>query len=344
VRILHLAPLYQPLNGGMEYGSIERLVLLLDEGLSAAGHRVVTVAREGSRVDGELVPVGGASGYAEQAKLALEIAAGSPFDVIQVHRREFFDLGAAAAVRQGRRHTKVVATLHGPPDRMRRFYGGYGPLASFVFVSMAQAAGVPELPGTVIHNAVDTASVPFRPVPAQPRYLSFLGRISGEKGVGEAVWLARQAGLPLKIAGVVQERDREYFESVVVPHLRVGHAKFLGPVRDAAKYELLGGSTALVLLPNYEDPCPVVALEALAAGTPVLALARGGLPELVADGVTGLIAGDLPGLLQKLPGLAGISRDTPRAVAAAQFGADRLTRDYVAVYRGTSQLFRASDR
>jgi glycosyltransferase involved in cell wall biosynthesis len=96
------------------------------------------------------------------------------------------------------------------------------------------------------------------------------------------------------------------FESVVVPRLREGHAEFPGPMRDTAKYELLGGSTALVLLPNYADPCPVVALEALATGTPVVALARGGLPELVTDGVTGLIADDLQSLLHKLPGLGQI--------------------------------------
>jgi glycosyltransferase involved in cell wall biosynthesis len=344
LRILHLAPLYQPIRDDMEYGSIERLVLLLDKGFSAAGHDVATIAREGSEVDGGLVPVSGASGYAEQVDLALEIAADSALDVIQVHRREFFDLGGAAVARREWPQAGVVATLHGAPGTVRRYYGGYGPLASFVFVSKAQAAGVPELPGTVILNGVDTVSVPFRRVAASPAYLSFLGRISGEKGVAEAIGLARQAGLPLKIAGVVQDGDRQYFESAVVPHLRAGHAEFLGPMRDAAKYELLGGSTALVLLPNYEDPCPVVALEALATGTPVLALARGGLPELVTDGVTGLIADDLPGLLDKLPGLGGISRGQCRAAAVARFGADRLARDYAALYRGMSQPSSASDR
>lgn len=175
-------------------------------------------------------------------------------------------------------------------------------------MSKAQAAGTPGFPGTVIHNAVDVASVPFQPGPAQPPYLSFLGRVSVEKGIAEAITLARWAGFPPKIGGIVQEHDRQYFESVVVPRLREGHAEFLDPMRDAAKYELLGGSTALVLLPNYADPCPVVALEALATGTPVVALARSGLPELVADGVTGLVADDLQSLLHKLPGLGQISR------------------------------------
>lgn len=344
MRILQLAPLYQPIRDDMEYGSVERLVLLLDKALSAGGHRVVTIAREGSRAVGELVAIGGSLGYEEQARVALELAARSAFDVIQVHRRDFFDLGGAAAVRRDMPSVRVVATLHGAPGTVRRYYGSYGPLASFVFVSGAQAAGVPELAGTVVLNAVDAASVPFRPVPNSPAYLAFVGRISAEKGVTEAIGLAREAGLPLRIAGVVLNGDREYFASKVTPLLRAGQAEFLGPVRDTAKYELLGGATALVLLPGYEDPCPVVAIEALATGTPVLALARGGLPELVRDGVTGLVAGDVTGLLGRLPELAAISRNRCREIAMTLFGGERLAREYAAVYRGTSAPSRASDR
>jgi glycosyltransferase involved in cell wall biosynthesis len=333
VRILQLAPLYQPVSGEMEYGSIERLVLLLGQVLAAGGHHVVTIAREGSRVAGGLVEVRGGAGYEEQVSVALEMAAGSAFDVIQVHRREFFSLGGAALVKRDLPGTKVVATLHGAPEAVRRHYGGYGPLASFVFVSRAQAAGVPGLAGTVVRNAVDTALVPFGRAPASPPYLAFVGRVSKDKGVAEAAGIAREAGLPLRIAGVVLDSDREYFASAVAPLLRAGRAEFLGPVRDAAKYELLGGATALVLLPGYEDPCPVVAIEALAAGAPVLALARGGLPELVDDGVTGLVAGSLPELAGKLPGLAAISRPRCRAAAVARFSGARLARDYLAVYR-----------
>jgi len=113
VRVLHLAPLYQPVRDDMEYGGIERLVLLLDKALSADGHDVVTIAREGSQVAGELVAVGGASGYEEQVRVALEPATRSAFDVIQVHRREFFDLDGAAAVKRDLPGVKVVATLHG---------------------------------------------------------------------------------------------------------------------------------------------------------------------------------------------------------------------------------------
>jgi glycosyltransferase involved in cell wall biosynthesis len=316
----------------MEYGSIERLVLLLDKVLAGSGHHVVTIAREGSRMAGGLVTVGEASGYEEQARVAVELAAGPGFDVIQVHRREFFSLGGAELVKRDLPGTRVVATLHGAPGAVRRHYGGYGPLASFVFVSGAQAAGVPGLAGTVIRNAVDTGAVPFSGVPASPPYLVFVGRVSREKGVAEAIGIARAAGLPLRIAGVVLPADREYFASAVAPLLRPGQAEFLGPVRDAAKYELLGGATALVLLPGYEDPCPVVVIEALAAGTPVLALARGGLPELVDDGLTGLVAGSLPELAGRLPELALLSRLRCRQTAVARFSSGRLARDYLAVY------------
>jgi glycosyltransferase involved in cell wall biosynthesis len=343
MRVLHLAPLYQPVRDDMEYGSIERVVLLLDKGLTAAGHDVVTIALEDSEVAGSLVTVGRAGGYAEQVGVALELAARPGFDVIQVHRREFFDLGGAVALQRSMPGVQVVATMHGTPGTVRRYYGRYGPFASFVFVSRAQAAGVPEMPGTVIINAVDTESVPFRKVPASPAYLAFLGRVSADKGVADAIGLAQAARLPLRIAGVVLRGDQDYFASTVAPRLGDGQAEFLGPVRDAAKYDLLGGATALVLLPSYEDPCPIVAIEALATGTPVLALARGGLPELVDDGITGLVAENLPGLVARLPALEAIGRGQCRDTAVTRFGRDRLVQEYLAVYRGTSPPSRASE-
>lgn len=332
MRILQLAPLYQPVRDGMDYGGIERMVRLLAGALTAAGHQVVTVARAGSRVAGRLVAVDAADGYEAQVKAAAGLASVSAFDVIQVHRREFFTLGGAALVKRELPGTRVVATLHGPPEAVRRHYGAFGPLASFVFVSQAQAAGVPGLAGTVILNAADTGRAPFSAAAASPPYLAFVGRVSRKKGVAEAAGAARAAGLPLRIAGVVLDGDREYFESAVAPLLRPGQAEFLGPVRDEAKYRLLGGAAATVLLPGHEDPCPVVAIEALASGTPVLAPARGGLPELVDDSLTGLVNGSVPGLTGRLPGLAGISRLRCRQTAVTRFGAARLARDYLAVY------------
>lgn len=117
MRVLQLAPLYQPIRGDMEYGSAERLVLLLDQGISVAGHRVVTIAREGSQLDGEMVPVARASGYEEQARLALEIVTGSAFDVIQVHRREFFEQGAASMLSGTVQRSKLSPRCTGHPAR-----------------------------------------------------------------------------------------------------------------------------------------------------------------------------------------------------------------------------------
>ena len=313
----------------MEYGGIERVVLMLDRVLTEAGHEVVTIALEGSWLAGGLVT---AAGHEEQVRVALVLAPG--FDVVQVHRREFLSLGAASVVRRDFPGTRVVATLHGAPGPVSRHYGAYGGLASFVFVSRAQASGVPGLAGTVVLNAVATGAVPFSPAPASPPYLAFLGRISPDKGVAEAVGLAGAAGMPLRIAGVVLDHDRAYFEDVVSPLLRAGQAELAGPVRDGAKWGLLGGAAGMVLLPNYEDPCPVAAIESLAAGTPVLTLARGGLPELVDDGVTGLVAADVPALAARAGELAGLSRRECRAAAAARFDEGRLARDYLAVYQG----------
>jgi glycosyltransferase involved in cell wall biosynthesis len=180
----------------MEYGSIERIVLLLDKALAA---RAIMWSRSraarGSRMSGDLVPVSGTAGYEKQVRIAAELAAGPGFDVIQVPRRDFFTLGAAALVRRSLPGTRIVATLHGAAGTVRRHYGKFTGLASFVFVSQAQASGT-GLAGTVIRNAVDTGAVPFRRFPAVPPYLAFVGRVSREKGVAEAAGVAREAGLP----------------------------------------------------------------------------------------------------------------------------------------------------
>jgi glycosyltransferase involved in cell wall biosynthesis len=340
MRVLQLAPLYQPLRRDMTYGSIERLVMLLDGALTAAGHESIVVALNGSRVSGELISVSSDAGYVGQVRRAVDLA--GAVDVIQVHRREFFDLGAADWIGLRFPAVRVVATLHGPPGRIRDCYARHASKAHFVFVSQAQARGLPELAGTVVRNAIDVVGVPFRESPALPAFVSFVGRVCDEKGVADAIDLAAARGWHLKIAGLVQETDRTYFETAVAPRLVPDKVEFVGPVNDEAKYRLVGGSSALILLPKYEDPCPLVVMEALATGTPVLGLARGGLPELITDGVTGLIASDVQSLLGKVAAHATWDRRACRVAAEQQFDVSRMVGEYERVYRGISAPSSAS--
>jgi glycosyltransferase involved in cell wall biosynthesis len=342
--VVQLAPLFDPLRDDVSYGSIERMARCLDVGLVNLQHRSIMLALEGSQAAGELLAVGRPHDYVEQARVAVQVAISEEADVIQTHRREFFELGEARRLLRLRPQIKIVSTLHGPPGKILKYYSRHDAVAHFIFVSKAQASGLPGLSGSVIHNAVDVESVPFREAASKPGYLVFLGRVCAEKGVTAAIELARRAELPLKIAGVVMPGDQMFFETAIAPELCPGRVEYLGPVNDAEKYELLGQSTALVLLPEYEDPCPLVAIEALAAGVPVLALARGGLAELVDDRVTGLIAPDIAGLCGKLADLAAIDRRRCRFVAAEKFDARRMVGEYLAVYLGTRQPWSASDR
>jgi len=318
----------------MAYGSIERLVMLLDRALVANGHESVVLGLGGSRVAGDLEMVRDRAGYVAQVQRAVELA--DSVDVIHVHRREIFDLGAADWIRARLPRVKIVATLHGAPDRVRAYYADHRVAGHFVFVSRAQARGLPELSGTVVRNAIAVGDVPFGKRAICPAFVSFVGRIGDEKGVAEAIDVAAALGLPLKIGGVVQDQDQSYFETMIRPRLMQGVVDLVGPVDDDAKYALLGASTALMLLPKYEDPCPLVVIEALAAGTPVLGLARGGLPELVTDGVTGLLAADVDALVSKASRLSGMDRQACRRTAEARFDVQRMLGEYLRVYRGTS--------
>lgn len=168
-------------------------------------------------------------------------------------------------------------------------------------------------------------------------YLVFLGRISPEKGPATAIRIARRAGLPLRIAAKVDRADREYYEAVIRPMLKVPGIEFVGEVGEAEKSELLGGATALLFPIDWPEPFGLVMIEAMACGTPVVAFRRGSVPELIEHGVTGFIVNDEKEAVDIIKKVPALDRHAIRATFEGRFTVERMAEDHLAIYRQQSE-------
>jgi glycosyltransferase involved in cell wall biosynthesis len=304
---------------------------LLTEGLVARGHDVTLFASGDSRTAARLCSVV-ATGWSEDdavdPKVAecLHIAAAferaAEFDVIH-NGFDFLPLTYAGLVA-----TPVVTTIHGfSSERIVAVYERYDGRTAYVAISDADRHPALDYVAT-IHHGIDTAAFALQPRPGA--YLAFFGRIHPDKGVVEAIDVAERAGLPLLIAGIVQ--DQAYFEQLVAPRVDGERVRFLGPVRAEDRSDFLGGALALLHLIGFDEPFGFSVVEAMACGTPVIAFGRGSMPELVHAGVTGAIVADVDGAVVAVGQIGALDRAAIRAEAVERFGCDRMVDEYVAVY------------
>ncbi|MHB8575989.1 MAG: glycosyltransferase family 4 protein [Dehalococcoidia bacterium] len=334
MKIAQIAPLQEavPPRG---YGGTERVVSWLTEELVRRGHDVTLFATGDSQTSATLVPVvpqalrpAGVPDYLPATMLGLgrAFARAGEFDIIHSH----IDVPAvpfAAMVR-----TPVVFTMHGRLDLAyhRVLYDGY-PDLNYVSVSNNQRRLLPSWNwrGTV-YNGIDVADYNYRP--RQGEYLAFLGRISPEKGVEDAVKVARLAGMPLKIAAKVDPRDQEYYESI--KHLLKGpDVEFIGEVNQHEKDAFLGRACALIFPIQWPEPFGLVMVEAMAAGTPVIAGRFGSVPEVLDDGITGFVCDSVDEMALAAERVAELDREACRRVVEERFSAPRMADGYEAIYR-----------
>ena len=160
--------------------------------------------------------------------------------------------------------------------------------------------------------------------------LLFFGRIHPDKGAHHAIAAARAAGRRLVIAGIIQ--DQGYHEREVLPHIDGDRVIYLGPVGGRQRTEVLGRAYALLHLIDFDEPFGLSVIEAMACGTPVIAVNRGAMPELIDDGVTGYLIARPEDGAAGIAGIAAIDRAACRASVEARFTVDRMADAYVALY------------
>jgi glycosyltransferase involved in cell wall biosynthesis len=335
VRIAQVAPLYERVPP-QSYGGTERVVSYLTEELVRQGHEVTLFASGDSITQARLVAPCAQSLRLDKNSvdplanhvLMLEMVfrEARRFDLLHFH----MDYLHFPLVRRcGRPH---VTTLHGRLDlpELPALYREFREMP-VISISDVQRGPLPwaNWQGTIYHGLpVDMHS--FHEHPGD--YLAFLGRISPEKRVDRAVEIARRAGLKLKVAAKIDRVDRMYFEKEIKHLFSDPLVEYVGEISGRAKDEFLGKARALLFPIDWPEPFGLVMIESLACGTPVIAWRCGSVPEVIDHAVTGFIVDSLDDAVRAVEGVASLSRRRCREVFEQRFSAERMARDYLAIY------------
>ncbi len=316
------------------YGPWEQVASTIAEGLHARGHDVTLFATADSRTAARLHAVA-PYGYEETAGLDVKVLEGlhdaavferaGSFDVIS-NQFDFLPLTYSRLVA-----TPVVTTVHGfGSEAVVPVYRAYDDVATYVSISDSDRH--PDLSyAATIHHGIDVEQ--FTPVTTPGTYLLFLGRIHPDKGTHTAIEVARRSGLPLTIAGIVQ--DHEYFDEWVAPHLNGERVRYVGAVGPRERDGLLGGALALLHLIGFDEPFGLSVVESLATGTPVVACDRGSMPELLREGATGFLVDPtdpVEAAVAAVAAVADLDRGACRAEVEQRFTAQRMVADYEALF------------
>jgi mannose-6-phosphate isomerase-like protein (cupin superfamily) len=224
-------------------------------------------------------------------------------------------------------HTPIVTTLYDAPPPASAVC--FQETARHYYVAPSTASQHPELTYTAtIYPGVDLATLPFREAPGE--YLAYCGRLHPEAEVFTAVEIARQSGLPLRLIGPIM--DHAYYATQIAPCLTPGRVDYVGAVPPEACYTLLADAYALLQPSQMAKPFSLSAIEAMACGTPVVALAVGAMPEIIRDGETGFLAAHAADAVAKLRHVADLDRRQCRQWVAERFSLDRMVSAYIEVY------------
>ena len=336
MRIALVAPLAEAVPPKF-YGGTERVVSWLAEELVRQGHRVTLFASAELETAAELFVCN-----AQSLRLAgIRDHLGSTLAMLREvrHRADDFDVihFHVDLLPQALFHElahKCLVTLHGRLDLpdIRPLYEAY-PKMALVSISDAQRRPMPADVNwlATIPHGLASHICPF--APDGGGYLAFLGRISPEKRPDRAIEIAKRAGIPLKLAAKVDAVDLEYFETEIEPLLDHPLIEFIGEIDESQKCEFLGKARALLFPIDWPEPFGLVMIEAMSAGTPVIAWRNGSVPEVVTEGVSGRIVDSIESAVEAVQQTACMDRRKVRAEFERRFTAARMARAYVAAYR-----------
>lgn len=321
----------------LRYGPWEQFASLLTEGLVARGVDVTLFATADSATSGQLAAVV-AHPYSEDPDVEPKVAEclhighvferAGEFDLIH-NSFDFLPLTYSGLV-----DTPVLTTIHGfSSERILPVYQRYNESTAYVAISDADRHPSLDYLAT-IHHGIDTDAFSLQPSPGS--YLLFFGRIHPDKGTAEAIDIGLETGLPLVIAGIVQ--DQQYFDERVAPRLDGKRVSFIGAASAEERSEVLGGAHALLHPIGFDEPFGYSVVEAMACGTPVIAFRRGSMGELIEDGKTGFLVDDVAGAVAAVERAATLDRAAIRARVVARFGVARMIDEYLEAYAEVLRL------
>jgi glycosyltransferase involved in cell wall biosynthesis len=342
LRVAHVGPIATSIPPPKS-GSVQEMTSLLTEGLVDFGLDVTLFGTGDSRTRAKLHATF-PHGYwhdedmwpwelYEMLNLAAAIERAEQFDIIH-YEAAYYPMSLAFTRLSP---TPIVQTLHHSPSEAELRLWSHYPEARYIAISNEQARILSgfNIVGTVLHG-IDTGRFTFRQTPDD--YLLFLGRFTEGKGPVQAIEVARRAGHRLILAAA----EEPYYHEKVQPLVDGTRIVYFGEADFDAKVRLFGGARALLYPIQSREPFGLVLAEAMACGTPVAALDRGAVREVVDDGVTGFVFDDLDQMVNGLPRVFSLDRARVRQRAVERFGVARMVREYAAVYRTVVEAHRAA--
>lgn len=341
MRIAQIAPLYEAVPPA-GYGGTERVIAALCDGLVDLGHDVTLFAAGSSFTRARLSVTAAAPLRVRMSRqemievaphlhlrmLADVYARADEFDVIHSHV-DIWTLPFAH-----RSATPTVITMHGRLDleHLRQTLPLYPhiPLVSISNHQRTALDGIDLSWAATVYNGLDLDRYHSASRHGDG-HLAFVGRINPEKGPGMAVEIARRAGRPLHVAAKIDPLDTDYYRDEIEPLFRANDVWFMGEVEEERKPDFYAGAAATLFPSDWPEPFGLVMIESMAAGTPVIALRRGSVPEIIVDGVTGFICDDLDQMVGAVDRLDEIDPDECRRHAAT-FGSASMSAAYQRVY------------
>ena len=334
MRVALVAPPFLPVPP-VKYGGTELFIAQLAEGLQSSGIDVVVYTNGASTVpvrkrwlyDDQEWPLTGHLRESlkdlNHASWAVHDAASS--DIIHLHN-------SAALMFTRYVNANIVYTVHHshepPLSQLYRFF----PLVEYVMISDYQCRHDKMLHMRTIHHGIDLDI--YRLQKRKQDYLCFLGRVAPIKGTHIAIEVARKSGIPLKIAGEIQPMFQDYFDQQIKPHLDGRFIEYVGEVDLAGKNELLGNSLGMLFPIQWDEPFGLVMIEAMACGTPVLALPGGSVPEVVRDGISGYCCRTPEEMALRARNLPGeFDPVSLRLYCQQYFSLERMVADYLGLYK-----------
>lgn len=337
MRIAQLAPLWERVPP-KTYGGTELVVSLLTEELVRRGHEVtlftsgdaITSAKLESVVPNSigLDPAVKEPKFYEMLQLSWAYQQADDFDIIHSH------MAPAAISYANFVKTPTVHTLHDTFTKDREQLFVHGRHQRYVSISNAQRE--PRLAlnyVATIYNGIDTSAFKFYPKPQEPPYLAFLGRFSPEKGAHIAISIAKKTGYCLKMAGRIQEVDREYYHSEISPYIDGEQIQYFGEANHVQKNELMGNAVATLFPIQWREPFGLVMVESMVSGTPVIAMEMGSTPEIIVPGKTGFLCKSVEECIAAIEPAAQLSRSYCREYVENNFSAKQMTDGYEALYK-----------
>lgn len=293
-------------------------VTLFATGDSVTSARLISVVKMGYEEDKSIIPK-----VYESLHVSQVFERANEFDLIHNHF-DYLPLTYSKLTK-----TPVLTTIHGfSSPGILPVYKKYN--GSVYYVAISEADKNPELDYiATIHHGIDVEKYTF--YPEHGSYLLFFGRIHHEKGTYEAIKIAKRTGFKLLIAGIIQ--DQRYFETYCAPYIDGEEIIYIGSVGPEKKSEILGGAYALLHPINFDEPFGLSVVESMACGTPVIAIKRGSMPELIKDGETGFLVQNEEEFIERINDVKKIERLACRRWVEEKFTVERMVDDYIGVYR-----------